>query len=293
MQQSGRPVKISARAVERHFGGGKDRAIHALGPLDLDIVDGEFVCIVGPSGCGKSTFLRMLAGLIRPSDGEIEIAVRSTGHATAMVFQDYSIFPWKKVIDNVRYGLDVEGVPKKQGNERAMTYLRKLGLGDRSKSYPDTLSGGMKQRVAIARALAIEPEILLMDEPFAALDAQMRQILQNELLALWEADRRTVVFITHSLEEAILLGDRVLVMSSRPGRIIAEKHVPFERPRPDALRGSVEFAELSAELWELLRAEVETDLATTGGDEDDPERREDSDRGGRASRAKLEEVAGW
>ncbi len=260
-------------------------AIHALGPFDLDIDDGEFVCIVGPSGCGKSTFLRMLAGLIRPSDGEIEIAVRSTGHATAMVFQDYSIFPWKKVIDNVRYGLDVEGVPKKQGNERAMTYLRKLGLGDRDKSYPDTLSGGMKQRVAIARALAIEPEILLMDEPFAALDAQMRQILQNELLALWEADRRTVVFITHSLEEADPArrpgaGD---VVASRPHHRREARPVRAASPARVAWIDRVRPAQRRAVGAVAGRGRNRSGHA--GGEDDHPERRDDSDRGGRASRA--------
>jgi NitT/TauT family transport system ATP-binding protein len=252
-------AKISARGVERYFGTSGER-VHALGPLDLDIADGEFVCIVGPSGCGKSTFLRMVGGLIRPSAGRIDIAAR-TARPTAMVFQDYSIYPWKKVLDNVRFGLDVAGVKKAEGNRRARTYLGKLGLADREKSYPDTLSGGMKQRVAIARALAVEPEILLMDEPFAALDAQMRHVLQDELLELWQSDRRTVLFITHSLEEAILLGDRVLVMSARPGKIIASKKVPFERPRSAEVRGSAEFAELQAELWDLLRSEVEAHLA--------------------------------
>ncbi|HEX7096335.1 MAG TPA: ABC transporter ATP-binding protein [Acidimicrobiales bacterium] len=255
-------TKISARSVERYFGDGANR-VHALGPLDLDIADGEFVCIVGPSGCGKSTFLRMVGGLIRPSAGQIDIAAR-TSHPTAMVFQDYSIYPWKRVIDNARFGLDIAGVPKKEGNARARQYLAKLGLADRERSFPDTLSGGMKQRVAIARALAVEPEILLMDEPFAALDAQMRHILQDELLALWQSDRRTVVFITHSLDEAILLGDRVLVMSARPGRIVASKQVPFPRPRSAEIRGSSEFAEFQAELWDLLRNEVEAHLADTG-----------------------------
>jgi NitT/TauT family transport system ATP-binding protein len=258
-------AKISARGVERHFGDGKTR-VHALGPLDLDIANGEFVCIVGPSGCGKSTFLRMVGGLIRPSVGEIEIAAR-TAQPTAMVFQDYSIYPWKRVIDNVRFGLDVAGVKKKEGNERARTYLARLGLADRARSYPDTLSGGMKQRVAIARALAVEPEILLMDEPFAALDAQMRHVLQDQLLDLWQSDRRTVLFITHSLEEAILLGDRVLVMSARPGTIIASKKVPFERPRSAEIRNAPEFGALHAELWDLLRTEVEAHLADTGAEE--------------------------
>jgi NitT/TauT family transport system ATP-binding protein len=257
---AGASAKISARGVERHFGS-KGATVHALGPLDLDIADGEFVCIVGPSGCGKSTFLRMVAGLINPTVGEIDIDARDDRRPTAMVFQEYSIYPWKKVLDNVRFGLDLQGVPKKEGNERARSYLAKLGLADRAGAYPAELSGGMKQRVAIARALAVEPEILLMDEPFAALDAQMRQILQDELLELWQADRRTVLFITHSLEEAILLGDRVIVMSARPGTFLTSMPVPFERPRTADVRNSPEFAQLTGELWAVLRGEVERHLA--------------------------------
>jgi NitT/TauT family transport system ATP-binding protein len=252
---AGGAAKISARGVVRYFGHQNER-VQALGPFDLDVAEGEFACIVGPSGCGKSTFLRMVGGLINPSDGDIDIVARSN-HPTAMVFQEYSILPWKRVIDNVRYGLDLAGVPKKEGNARAMTYLRALRLEDRARSYPATLSGGMKQRVAIARALAVEPEILLMDEPFAALDAQTRLVLQEQLLELWQADRRTVLFITHSLEEAILLGDRIHVMSARPGRIIATREVPFPRPRTSDIRRSQEFGDLQADLWALLRQEVE------------------------------------
>jgi NitT/TauT family transport system ATP-binding protein len=234
--------------------------------MDLDIEDGEFVTIVGPSGCGKSTFLRIVAGLIPPSAGTIELSVRDPRHATAMVFQDYSIYPWKKVLDNVRFGLDIMGVPKKEGNERARRYLSRIGLADRADSYPSTLSGGMRQRVAIARALAVEPEILLMDEPFAALDAQLRQVLQDELLELWQADRRTVLFVTHSLEEAILLADRVVVMSARPGRIMEVQEVPFPRPRHADVRTTPEFAALQAKLWDHLRGEVEAHLAELGAD---------------------------
>jgi NitT/TauT family transport system ATP-binding protein len=249
-------TKIVATAVERAFGDDGDH-IAALGPLDLEIGDGEFVCIVGPSGCGKSTFLRIVGGLVRPSAGTIEIAVSGERPATAMVFQEYSIFPWKRVLDNVRFGLDVAGVPKAEANQRAMSWLERMGLADRARSYPGTLSGGMKQRVSIARALAVEPEILLMDEPFAALDAQMRHVLQDELLELWQADRRTVLFITHSLEEAILLGDRVVVMSARPGRVIESVRVPFPRPRSADVRSSAEFAALHGRLWDLLRGEIQ------------------------------------
>ena len=257
-------AKISARGVERHFGAGDSR-IEALGPLDLDIADGEFVSIVGPSGCGKSTFLRVAAGLIRPTAGTIEIRTRDAGNPTAMVFQEYSIYPWKTVLDNVRLGLDVAGVPKKEGNDRARRYLTQLGLADRARARPETLSGGMKQRVAIARALAVEPDVLLMDEPFASLDAQLRTMLQEQLLVLWQKDRRTVVFITHSLEEAILLGDRVVVMSARPGRMLKSIDIPFERPRSAEIRLTHEFVNLQADLWDLLRREVEAHLAEQVG----------------------------
>ncbi|GAA2410726.1 ABC transporter ATP-binding protein [Actinomadura vinacea] len=263
-------IKIRSRGVERRFRGGRGRLplpgrlrrraadgeVHALGPLDLDIATGEFCCLVGPSGCGKSTYLRLVAGLLRPSAGRLEIRATSPDPA-AMIFQDYGIYPWKTVLANVRFGLDVQGVPRKEAAARARDWLARLGLTDFADSYPAALSGGMRQRVSIARALAVEPEILLMDEPFAALDAQLRTILQEELLAICDADRRTVLFVTHSLEEAIVLGDRVLVMSARPGRIMAERVPPFGRPRSGDVRNSPECAELKAELWHLLRGEVE------------------------------------
>ncbi|WP_372498622.1 ABC transporter ATP-binding protein [Yinghuangia soli] len=255
-------IKIHAVDVERHFGRGAKR-VDALGPLDLDIRTGEFCCIVGPSGCGKSTFLRIVAGLVKPTAGRVEIAARSA-HPAAMVFQDYGISPWKSVLANVRFGLDIQGVPRKEADARARDWLKRLKLADFADAYPAALSGGMRQRVSIARALAVEPEILLMDEPFAALDAQLRTILQDELLEICQADRRTVLFVTHSLEEALLLGDRVLVMSSRPGRVIAERVPPFPRPRTGAVRTSPEFAEMQGELWALLRGEVETAAESAG-----------------------------
>lgn len=251
--------KILASSVSRFFGTG-DHRTQALTDINIEIEDGQFVCLVGPSGCGKSTFLRILAGLLRPSKGVVSI-VSNTERPVSMVFQDYSIYPWKKVLDNVRFGLDLAGVPKKQGNVQAAKYLAKLGLSDRSNEYPNVLSGGMKQRVAIARALAVEPEVLLMDEPFAAVDAQMREILQEELLELWQADQRTVVFVTHSLDEAVLLADRIIVMSARPGRIVADLVVPFRRPRNPSIRSTPEFAQLEQELRSILRTEVTAQLA--------------------------------
>jgi len=250
------PWKIRATAIERTFGRGK-RTVRALGPLDLTVREGEFVCIVGPSGCGKSTFLRIVAGLIRPSAGEVEVRARSD-HPAAMIFQDYGIYPWKTVEANVRFGLDIRGVPRREGQRRARMWLERMHLSEFARAYPGELSGGMRQRVSIARSLAVEPEILLMDEPFAALDAQLRTILQDELLAICQAERRTVLFVTHSLEEAIVLADRVVVMSARPGYILAERVPPFPRPRSAEIRESAEFAAFRGELWRLLRGEVES-----------------------------------
>ena len=199
----------------------------------------------------------MVAALHHPSSGELEINIQDPTRATSMVFQNYSIFPWKTVEENIGLGLQVRGLSREERKSRIEPLMHQMGLADFAGALPATLSGGMAQRVSIARALAVEPEILLMDEPFAALDAQMRRVLQDELLAIWQQDRRTVVFVTHSLEEAILLGDRVVVMSARPGRIIGDHRVPFERPRGPEVRGTKEFAELEQQIWAQMRSEVE------------------------------------
>jgi len=247
---------IRCRGVARSFALGR-RTIAALGPVDLDVAGGDFVCVVGPSGCGKSTLLRIIAGLLNPSAGVVELAAGGTDRlATAMVFQDGAVYPWKTVTANVRLGLDLAGVPRAEGNRRAGEWIARLGLGEFASAYPAVLSGGMRQRVAIARALVVAPEVLLMDEPFAALDAQLRLLLQEELLDLWERDRRTVVFVTHSVEEAILLGSRVVVLSAGPGRVVGDFAVPFDRPRSHSLRTSREFGELEAGIWALLRREI-------------------------------------
>ncbi|MBK3630020.1 ABC transporter ATP-binding protein [Streptomyces sp. MBT49] len=246
--------KLSAHDLTRTFGRGPG-AVDALGPVELSIPTGEFACVVGPSGCGKSTLLRIAAGLLRPSTGTLEIRTASPRPA-AMIFQDYGIYDWKTVRANVRFGLDVQRVPRRTADARVDDWLARTGLQDFADAYPAALSGGMRQRVAVARALAVEPEVLLMDEPFAALDAQLRTILQDELLELTQATRTTTLFITHSLEEAIVLGDRVLVMSARPGRIIAEHRPPFPRPRTGDIRATPEFTALRGELWDLLRREA-------------------------------------
>jgi NitT/TauT family transport system ATP-binding protein len=259
-------TKISARGLEVTFGASA-HSTHALGPIDLDVREGEFLSVVGPSGCGKSTLVRLIAGLLPPTRGRLEIQVEGTSPAPiATVFQDFGIFPWKTVEANVRFGLTARGVGTKEAAARAADWLARLGLRDFVTAYPSTLSGGMRQRVAIARALAVEPELLLMDEPFASLDAQLREMLQDELLVLSQASVRTVIFITHSLEEALVLSDRVVVMTARPGRVLAETTVPFPRPRDASVRASPEFAALRSELWEHLRTEVKAQLAATPGE---------------------------
>lgn len=250
-------AKISALGVGRTFG-----AVEALAPTDFDIAEGQFVSIVGPSGCGKSTLLRIAAGLLKPSVGEMILRPRGDGDCpVAFVSQDYGVYPWKTVQANVALGLRLLGIGRMEAKSRTRRWLARLGLTDFAHAYPIQLSGGMRQRVAIGRALAAEPEVLLMDEPFAALDAQRRLLIQEELLDLWEADRRTVMFVTHSLDEAVLLSDRVIVMSARPGRVLADMSIDLERPRSPEVRNSPRAASYRDEIWSLLRAEVESSEA--------------------------------
>jgi NitT/TauT family transport system ATP-binding protein len=233
--------------------------VEALGGVSLEVADGELVCIVGPSGCGKTTLLRVLAGLERASGGSAIIHADDPARPDkAMVFQGAGIFPWMTVEQNVAYGLQLRGVPKSERDATARRWIGEIGLERFATAYPAQLSGGMQQRVGLARAFAYDPEVLLMDEPFAALDAQTRLILQQTLLGQWERNAKTVIFVTHSIEEALTLGDRVYVMSARPGRLLREIAVPFQRPR-DAirLRTDPRFSALFAEVWEALRDEVE------------------------------------
>lgn len=237
----------------------------ALDQVNLTVEPGEFMCIVGPSGCGKSTLLRMLAGISTYAEGQIAVTginaaskEKRARPLTAMVFQEYALFPWRTVLDNVAFGLEMRNVDRKSRQAIAYDYLAKVGLARFAAAYPHQLSGGMKQRVAIARALANDPAILLMDEPFAALDAQTRHLMQEELLRIWEAERKTVVYITHSLEEAVMLGDRVALMTARPGRIKQIYPVDLPRPRTLALRTTVAFNQLVQTIWDDLVAEVNT-----------------------------------
>ena len=237
----------------------------ALDAISLDIKAGEFCVIVGPSGCGKTTLLRILAGLDAPTSGSVEIAGTGPGRpANAMVFQGDSLFPWMTVWDNAAYGLRMRGVSEQETTEIVTRYLNKTGLMSGRDKYPHQLSGGMRQRVSIARAFANDPDILLMDEPFSALDEQNKTILHEELLRIWEETRKTVVFITHSVDEAVTLGDRIIVMTAGPGRIKANVDVALPRPRDVLeLRHTPAYGELVFKIWGYLREEV--DRARSGG----------------------------
>ncbi|MDR7418899.1 MAG: ABC transporter ATP-binding protein [Armatimonadota bacterium] len=229
----------------------------ALDRISFSTSEAEFVCLVGPSGCGKTTLLKIIAGLVRPTGGEVRYEGPRTGAPlNAMVFQEDSIFPWMSVLDNVAFPLEIRGMPLAERRQIAREFVDRVGLTRFAGHLPGQLSTGMRQRVGIARAFACNPQVLLMDEPFAALDAQMKAILQEELLALWSAHARTIVYVTHDIDEAIFMADRVLVLSTQPGRIVAEVPVPFARPRRPALRGHAEFLTLREHLWSLVRGEV-------------------------------------
>jgi NitT/TauT family transport system ATP-binding protein len=230
--------------------------IAALADIDLTIADGEFLCLLGPSGCGKSTLLKLAAGLIAPSSGIIRInghPVTAPGPDRAVVFQDYALFPWMTVRENAEFGLAARGLDPARRRAISGELLRVVGLGDFAEKYPHHLSGGMRQRVSIARALAVDPVLLLMDEPFGALDAQTRYVMQRELLRIWRTYRKTVLFVTHSIEEALYLGDRVLLMTARPGRIKAEMRVESPRPRDLA---AADLIRLRQQALDLLSDEI-------------------------------------
>jgi len=255
-------VKISFRQVAKEFvrkDGESSAPFVALQEVSFDVRAGEFMVIVGPSGCGKSTLLDLLAGLTKPARGEILLdgkPVTGPGLDRGIVFQQYALFPWRTALGNVEFGLEAKRVPAKQRTEIAREFLERVGLSGFENRYPHELSGGMKQRVAIARAFAYDPEVLMMDEPFAALDAQTRELLQTELLGLWEKTRKTILFITHGIDEAVYLGQRVAVMTSRPGRIKTILEIPQELRAQGDIRSAPEFGALRHELWTHLRAEV-------------------------------------
>ncbi|HEY8565873.1 MAG TPA: ABC transporter ATP-binding protein [Beijerinckiaceae bacterium] len=253
-------AKLLIDGVSRTFpgvhGGTPTRALE---PTHLGVAENDFLTILGPSGCGKSTLLRIVAGLDRPSAGRVLLdgrAVTRPGPDRGMVFQSYTLFPWLTVAENIAFGLNEKRVPIKRQREIVAAYVEKVGLKGFEKHYPKQLSGGMQQRTAIARALANDPEILLLDEPFGALDNQTRALMQELLLGIWERERKTVLFVTHDIEEAIFLASRVIVMSARPGRIKADIAVDLPHPRHYRMKTSPAFSELKARLTEEIRVEA-------------------------------------
>ncbi|MCZ7398647.1 MAG: ABC transporter ATP-binding protein [Candidatus Methanoperedens sp.] len=264
-------TKIKAENIKKMFkirsngnsknNGNTSKELLALGGVNLSINKGEFLSIVGPSGCGKSTFLDLVGGLTKPNEGNIYIdgkPVNGPGLDRGIVFQQYALFPWRTAIGNVEFGLESKKIAKNERIEIAQKYLSLVGLSGFEERYPYELSGGMKQRVAIARALAFDPDILLMDEPFGALDSQTREILQRELLRIWEETQKTILFITHSIDEAVFLSDRVAIMTARPGVIKNIVDIPLSRAVrfEDDVRTSNEFVRSRHELWGLLKEEV-------------------------------------
>jgi NitT/TauT family transport system ATP-binding protein len=235
---------------------GAQTEVIACQGVDLTVEESSFVAIVGPSGCGKSTLLRVVAGLLEPTTGSARLygrEIHGPDDDCAMVFQQHNLFPWKSAIANVEFGLKMQGVGSKERRATAERYLELVGLQDFVAAYPHELSGGMQQRIGLARALAVDPKVLLLDEPFGALDAQTRVVLQDELMHLWQGAAKTALFVTHDIEEALYLADRVIVMSSRPGRVIADITVPFGRPRDEEIRSDPRFGELKQEIWHMLK----------------------------------------
>lgn len=258
-------IKITVEHLSRAFVNPQGEKIQALRDINFEVEDvysadgrdvGEFRVLVGPSGCGKSTVLRIIAGLDRPDTGRVLVngkPVKGPGPDRGMVFQKYTSFPWLTVEANVAYGLKIKGTPAGEAKETVARLIEAVGLKGFEKSYPDTLSGGMQQRVAIARTLAVRPQVVLMDEPFGALDAQTRGNMQNLLLDIWEQSASTVLFVTHDVEEGIYLGDRLFILSARPGTIMEDVPVPFRRPRDPAVKQSKEFQELVQYVLACLR----------------------------------------
>jgi NitT/TauT family transport system ATP-binding protein len=257
--------KITIRNVSRTFPGADGKAVNALENINFEIEDafsssgrdiGEFRVLLGPSGCGKSTLLRLIAGLDQANGGEVlvnEERVNGPGKDRGMVFQKYTSFPWLTVAGNIAYGLKINGVPEEKSKETVAQLIDAIGLSGFENAYPETLSGGMQQRVAIARTLALRPSVILMDEPFGALDAQTRSEMQQLLLKVWDETASTILFVTHDVEEAIYLADRIFIMSSHPGTIVEDVQVPFDRPRELSLKQRNEFHDLQNYVLGRLR----------------------------------------
>lgn len=257
-------MRVNCRRISKVFES-KNHAVPALKDISFRTEEQEFLCILGPSGCGKTTLLRIIAGVLQPTSGTviIEGVISDDRPATALVFQEHGIFPWMNVIDNVCFGLETRRISKAERYHTATPLIEKMGLAGFSRSYPHQLSSGMKQRVGLARALVSGAAILLMDEPFASLDAQMKLILQEKLLDIHREYHRSVIYVTHDIEEAILLADRIILLTGRPGQIKYEIRVPFARPRNLDIENTEEFIKIRAELWKQIKEEVERGLEAT------------------------------
>ncbi len=250
---------IQAKDITLTFKPKNRLPVTALGGFELEAGKGEFLSLVGPSGCGKSTFLNVLLGLIKPDKGILQLngqQITGPGQERAMVFQEFGLLPWRTVLANVELGLELKGVAAATRHERSMELIKLVGLIGFESHYPHELSGGMKQRVGLARALATDPEVLLMDEPFAALDAQTRDLMQAELLQIWDRQKKTVLFVTHSIEEAAYLSDRVVVMTARPGRTKTVLKIKLPRPRDYEMRLTPEFNDIKLQIWNSLKEEL-------------------------------------
>jgi NitT/TauT family transport system ATP-binding protein len=251
-----KPPKLRIEGLTKYFARGGEVPLVVLDNLDLSVGNLEFVAIVGPSGCGKSTLLRIIDGLEAADAGRVYIdgkVVTRPDAGRAMVFQSFDLFPWRTAIENIAFGLEMKAMPAPERTRVAHHYLELVGLRGFEAAYPHQLSGGMQQRVGIARALAVNPDILLMDEPFGALDVQTRDLLQDEMLRIFEAEAKTVIFVTHSIEEAIYLADRIVVLSARPARITMDVRVPFARPRDESIKGHADFVAIRWEIWNKLK----------------------------------------
>lgn len=248
---------IQCQNVYKTYASSQGR-ISVLEGMNLRVEDQQFVSLVGPSGCGKTTLLKLLAGLIEPSGGRILFdTMRRNGNlANAMVFQEHGVFPWLTVLQNVAFGLEMQGVARREREEHALQFLGQVGLTEFAQNYPHQLSAGMRQRVAIARAFVTNTDVLLMDEPFSALDAQTKLVLQEELLRIWQEHKKTVVYVTHDIEEAIVLSDRVLVMKGRPSHIVRDMLIPLARPRRVRDRDRGDITNLKWQIWDLIEVEV-------------------------------------
>ena len=247
---------IRIGAVAKDFEDRRGRTLQILSPIDLDIAEGEFLSLIGPSGCGKSTLLNIISGLLKPASGTVALSGR-----VGYMFQSDALLPWRSILRNVRVGLDFAGVPAGEADRRARAMLATLGLEGFENHYPAELSGGMRQRASLARMWVTNPDIILMDEPFGALDSQTRLVIQAGFLEYWERNRKTVLLVTHDIEEAVAMSDRVVVLSARPGRVIAEHRIELPRPRSvAALRGEAEFSGYWKRIWSSLEAEADRAL---------------------------------